>query len=218
MGVGIVVHLMMKRIAETSPRCKARMAGASYFLSLLAAVFAEFFVRGSLGIAAGLVAVVFYVAVTLLLYDIFQPVNRTLSLLAAFFNLVGLTFEGLQWNPRRVDIGLVFFGFYCLLLGYLIFKSAFLPRILGALVVFAGLAWLTFLSPALAQDLALYNLASGLVGEGSLMVWLLVMGVRRQKKASAEGAWASIPVSTSAAGSRIVLGPAMHSFFLALFR
>jgi hypothetical protein len=110
MGVGIVVHLMMKRIAETAPRCKARMAGASYFLSLLAAVFAEFFVRGSLGIAAGLVAVVFYVAVTLLLYDIFQPVNRTLSLLAAFFNLVGLTFEGLQWNPRRVDIGLVFFA------------------------------------------------------------------------------------------------------------
>jgi Domain of unknown function (DUF4386) len=188
------------------------MAGASYFLSLLAAVLAEFFVRGGLGIAAGLVAVLCYVAVTLLLYDIFQPVNRTLSLLAAFFNLVGLTFEGIQWNPRRVDIGLVFFGFYCLLLGYLIFKSAFLPRILGALVVFAGLAWLTFLSPALAQDLALYNLASGLAGEGSLMVWLLVMGVRWQEKASAAGAWARVSVSTTAAGSRIVLGPANTQF------
>jgi hypothetical protein len=194
------VRIMMKRIVKTSPRYKARMAGAFYFLSLFAAVLAEFFVRGNLGMVVGAVAVVCYVAVTLFLYDIFRPVNRTVSLLAAFFNLVGLTFEALEWNPQRVDIGLVFFGFYCLLLGYLIFKSAFVPRILGALVVFAGLAWLTFLSPALAQDLALYNLASGLFGEGSLMVWLLVMGVRWQEKASAAEAWATVPVSTTAAG------------------
>jgi hypothetical protein len=46
-----------------------------------------------------------------------------------------------------------FFGFYCLLIGYLIFRSGFLPRILGAGMAIAGLGWLTFLSPALAHDL-----------------------------------------------------------------
>lgn len=38
-------------------------------------------------------------------------------------------------------IALVFFGFSCLFLGYLVFKSIFLPRFLGVLMAFAGLAW-----------------------------------------------------------------------------
>ena len=77
--------------------------------------------------------------------------NRGLSLLAAFFNLVGLAFEALRLNPRGVDIALVFTGFYCLLIGYLIFRSTFLPRILGALMAFAGLGWLTYLSNPLVS-------------------------------------------------------------------
>jgi hypothetical protein len=94
---------------------------------------------------------------------------------------VGGAFEALRLTPRGVDIGIVFHGFYCLLIGYLIWRSTFLPRILGALVAFAGLAWLTFLSPPLANYLSPYNLASGLVGEASLMLWLLVMGVNLQR-------------------------------------
>jgi len=77
----------MKRIAEASPRFKARIAGVLSLLSLLAAVFGEFFVR-RLEFAGDLIAVSGMVAVTLLLYDIFKPVNRSLSLLAAFFSLV----------------------------------------------------------------------------------------------------------------------------------
>jgi heme A synthase len=87
---------MMERIAETSPRFKARIAGVLSVLSLLAAVFGEFIVR-RLEFAGDLIALSGMVAVTLLLYDIFKPVNRSLSLLAAF-NLVdsplGL-FEGI---------------------------------------------------------------------------------------------------------------------------
>jgi hypothetical protein len=48
---------------------------------------------------------------------------------------------------------LVLFGFYCLLIGYLIFKSTFLPRILGVMMAIAGVGWLIFLSP-LASHLA----------------------------------------------------------------
>lgn len=80
-------------------------------LSVLTAVFAEFVVRGSLGFAAVLIPVSCYIAVTLLLYGIFKPVDRSLSLLAASFNLAGLTFEALQLQPRAVNIGMVFRGF-----------------------------------------------------------------------------------------------------------
>jgi len=185
--------VMLKRIAGTSPRFTARMAGAFYLLTMLTAAFNEFFVRDRLGflvnLGAGIVEVSGMVAVTLLLYAIFKPVNRGLSLLAASINLVALTFEALQ----RVNIGLGFGGFYCLLIGYLIFRSTFLPRILGALMAFAGLGWLTFLSPPLANHLSPSNLASGILGEGLVMLWLLVMGVNVQRwkeQDSAAGAFA----------------------------
>src|SRR5271169_311027 len=167
---------MMKRITEASPRFKARIAGVLSLLGLLAAVFGEFIVR-RLEIAGDLIAVVCMVVVTLLLYDIFKAVNRGLSLLAASFNLVGLTCGALRWNSRGVDIPVVLNGFYSLLIGYLIFRSTFLPRILGALMAIGGLGWLTYLSPPLANHPSPYNLALGLFGQESVMLWLLVMGL-----------------------------------------
>jgi FtsH-binding integral membrane protein len=106
-----------------------------------------------LAVAAGLVAVACFVAVTLLLYVIFKRVDKGFVLLASLSGLVGLTFEALRWNPRGVDFGVVFDGIYCLLIGYLAFRSAFTPRILGVRMAIAGLAWLTHLSPALARSL-----------------------------------------------------------------
>jgi hypothetical protein len=75
----------------------------------------------------------------------------------------------------------VFHGFYGLLIGYLIFRSTFLPRVLGVLMAIAGLCWLTFLSTPLANTLSPYNLASAHLGEGLVMLWLLVMGVDVQQ-------------------------------------
>jgi hypothetical protein len=168
-------------IDQASPRLKARMAGVLYLTSFVVGIFGEFVVRGRLGFAVGLVAVSCMVAVTLLFYGIFKPVNKGLSLLAASFNLVGLTFEALRWNFQGMDIAMVTHGFCCLLIGYLIFRSAFLPRILGGLMAFAGLGWLTFLSLPLANYLSPYNMAAGLLGEGSVMLWLLGMGVNVQR-------------------------------------
>jgi len=179
----------MERVAEASPRFSARIAGVLSLLSVLAAVFGEFIDR-RLEFAGDLVAVSCMVAVALLLYSIFKPVNRGLSLLAASFNLVGLTFGALRWNPRGVDIPVALNGFYCFLIGYLIFRSTFLPRILGALIMFAGLGWVTYLSPPLANHLFPYNLALGILGQESVMLWLLVMGVNEQRwkeQASAAG-------------------------------
>jgi hypothetical protein len=176
---------MMKRLADVPPRFKARMAGLLFLLLVLTAAFTEFFARGGLSfavtLAAGLIEVSCMIAVTLLLYDIFKSVDRRLSLLAAFFNFVALTLELLQFLPHGVNIGLGFHGFYWILISYLIFKSIFLPRILSALPVIAGLCWLTFLSTPLANYLSPYNLALALFVEASVFLWLLVMGLNVTK-------------------------------------
>jgi hypothetical protein len=61
-------------------------------------------------------------------------------------------------------------------------------------MAFGGLGWLPFLSPALANYLSPYNLASGFFGEGSVFLWLLVIGVNVQRwkeQATAAGEWPS---------------------------
>ena len=185
--------VMMERIAEAPPRFKARIAGVFYLLTFLTGAFAMVSVGGRL--VANLIATACYIAVTLLFYGMFKPVNRRLSLLAAFFGLVGCAFGALSsFHLAPFDINpLVFFGFYCLLIGYLIFRSTFLPRILGVGMAFGGLGWLTLLSPPLANSLSPYNMAPGLLGEGALTLWLLVIGVNVQRwKARASAAGASI--------------------------
>ncbi len=87
----------------------------------------------------------------------------------------------LKVNDHGAAIALAFFGFYALLTGYLIVRSTFLPRILGVLSVFGGLGWLTFLYPPLGYRLFPYLAAFGLLGAGSLIVWLLVFGVNEQR-------------------------------------
>jgi len=173
--------VMMKRIAEASPRFKARVTGALYLLSLVTVTFAELSLRGRLNVAGGLIAIAGMAVVTLLIYDIFKPVNRRLALLAAFISLVGLSFEALRLQPKGVNIAIVFAGFYCLLIGYLIFRSTFLPRILGVLMAVAGLGWLTYVSNTLVNLLSPYNLAAAFLAEASVFLWLLVMGVNTPK-------------------------------------
>jgi len=166
-------------IREASPR--ARLAGVFYLLTFVTGIFA-LQVRTRLGFAVGLIAAACYVVVTLLFYYIFKPVNRKLSLLAAFTSLAGCVIGPLSLlfhTLSRVN-PLVFFGFYCLLIGYLIFRSTFLPHILGALMAVAGLCWLTFLYPSLANSLSPYNMFPGMFGEGALTLWLLIKGVNVQ--------------------------------------
>jgi len=171
----------MERIAEPSPRPRGRITGVIYLLYFLTAVSAEVFVGRShlvLYDAVDLTAHAFYVAVTLLFYYLLKPVNKSLSLLAALFSLMGCANDVLSlFNlaPYRIN-SLVFFGPYCLLIGYLIFRSTFLPRILGVLMACAGLGWLIFLSP-LANQLSTYLKVIGFLAEASLMLWLLGRGV-----------------------------------------
>ncbi len=161
-----------------SPRSIARIAGAVYVLVFVTGIF-SLFVRSGIGVFAGSLAGLLYIAVTLLFYFIFKPVSRGLSLVAAIISLMGIIIGPMSMMVRALAVisPLVFFGFYCLLIGYLIFKSTFLPRFLSALMLFAGLGWLIFLSPTFAISLSPYVFLPGIIGEGALTLWLLVKGV-----------------------------------------
>ena len=230
---------------EASPRLNARIAGVFYLLTFVggvaslalggrlvnygdaAATAASIRAHESLfrlGFAANLFASACYVAVTLLFYELFKPVSRSISMLAAFFSLVGcavgafgslfqlaplvvlggaqylgvfnveqlqaLALVLLKLGAQANNIGLVFFGCYCLLIGYLIFRSDFLPAILGVLMAIGGAGWLTnsfisFLSPPLARSLSSWMMAPGILGEAALTLWLLVMGVKPAARSEA---------------------------------
>jgi len=103
--------------------------------------------------------------------------------------LRGLACLFLRLYSLSYDAALVFFAFAALINGILILKSTFLPRFVGALMVVAGVGWLSFLAPNFAVKYFPIILALG-VGEGVLMAWLLVAGVNTQRwneKAAAAG-------------------------------
>jgi hypothetical protein len=172
----------VKEPTEASPRLKARTAGVFYLLTFVTG-FTALLVRGTIGTVSGVIAAACYIAVTVLFYYVFKPVNRLLSLLAALISLVGCAIGpiGLFVSAASSINPLVFFGLYCLLIGYLIYRSMFLPRILGGLMAFGGLGWLTFLSARLANYLSPYNFVPGILGEGALTLWLLVRGVNEDR-------------------------------------
>lgn len=173
---------MTAEALNRSPQTQARIAGVFYLLTILTGA-AALLGAGRLGLAMLVGSTLCYIAVTVLFYKLFRVVDRNISALAAVFSLVGcaLSFLGLFHLSPVLMNPLVFFGCYCLLIGYLILRSTFLPGLLGALMAFGGLGWLTFLSPPLSNLLSPYNMAPGILGEAALTVWLLGAGVNAQR-------------------------------------
>ena len=173
---------MIEQSAEQSPRTKGRIAGIFYLLTILTGAFA-LVAKGPLRTALLLGSTGCYIAVTVLFYSLFRPVDRKVSAIAAFCSLLGCA-QSILGSFDQDLFGLnplMFFGGYCLLIGYLILRAAFLPRILGGLMAFGGLGWLTFASPALSRSLSPYNMVPGVLGEAVLTVWLLTGGVNAER-------------------------------------
>ncbi|HEX3581314.1 MAG TPA: DUF4386 domain-containing protein [Thermoanaerobaculia bacterium] len=165
------------------------------------------------GYLLDLVSPVAYIVVTGLFYVLFAPVNKPVSAVAAVFSTIGcslgaiecflhqtpynilttpgvdakqaqtLAFLVAKVGSRCNEVALIFFGCYCLLIGYLIFKSSFLPRAIGVLMMIAGLGWMTFAYPPLARPLIPYIFLPGIIGEGALTFWLLAFGARFKEQA-----------------------------------
>jgi hypothetical protein len=90
-------------------------------------------------------------------------------------------------------VTLIFFGVHLLLLGTLIARSGYMPRAIGGLASLAGLAYVgdgfgTILLGSYGEHAGAVSavvVLTALVGEGALMLWLMIWGVR---KASFPGA------------------------------
>jgi hypothetical protein len=91
----------------------------------------------------------------------------------------------LDTHAHGYDLGLIFFGASCLVLGTLIVRSGYLPKWLGALVAVAGVVYLAgsytlFLAPDLAEAIQ-PAYAIPLVAEVALCLWLLIRGVNVER-------------------------------------
>jgi hypothetical protein len=80
-------------------------------------------------------------------------------------------------------IAQIFFGLWLLPLGYLVYRSGFVPRAIGVLLAVGCFGYLAdtfvqFLAPGIAESVEPFVLAPAAVGELSLVVFLLVRGVR----------------------------------------
>jgi hypothetical protein len=125
---------------------------------------------------------IWYGVLALLLCRLFGDPTRGVGVFALLSAVVGCVMQSLYFAlglGRGAEvIALAFFGLFLVLLGYLVVRSALIPRAIGIALIVGGAAssvlWLPFVPAALAPAFLL-----GGVGEGALFLWLLIKGVRR---------------------------------------
>ena len=227
----------------------ARIAGSLYLLITIAAIVAHFYIPSQIivpgdaaatannltssgplfrigAIGGELVILLSELVLSVLLYVLFRPVSRTLSLVAAvsrlamtvihgvnllnyFFVLLVLGGGGylavfqadqlqalamlfLDAHSFGFTIGIAFLTLHVFLLGFLIYKSGYVPKIFGILFLIAGLGYLIdsfalLLVPGYETTPALISMVIA-IAEISFPVWLLVKGAKveqRQERALA---------------------------------
>jgi hypothetical protein len=230
---------MTDRKYQTSVGKAAVVAGIGLLLMMIPAIFANFAVVEGLivpgdaattasniadnatlfrlGIGCFMIVAILDLLVTWALYIVLKPVNKSLSLLAAWGRLVYTTIlavalpflvtalrlvedagyqaalgaEGLQAQVLLSagafnDVwafGYLFFALHLLLIGYLAFKSGYIPKILGILVMVSSFSYLIdnvarLLLPAYGDYTAVFMilLVPAFLGEPLLAVWLLIRG------------------------------------------
>lgn len=142
-------------------------------------------------------------ALLALLFNLVQTavlVANKLNLLTALFAIAGganlkafdanqlyaLGYNAIHLHDYGFGVGLIFFGFTCLIVGYLISRSGYLPRALGILMQIAGVCYLAnsfvlIIDPAFASRMFPFVLLPPFIAELSLCLWLLLKGVDMAK-------------------------------------
>lgn len=229
---------MINQISEFSPSKTARIAGVLYLVIALAAIVAHQYVPANIivpgdaaattsnimeneqllrfgGVGAELIVLLSEIVLSVVLYVLFRPVNKTLSLMAAVSRLAMTTIHGINllnyffalmlvsgsgyvaaFGPEQVQslvmlfldahsfgftIGIAFLTLHVFILGYLIFKSSFIPRIFGVLFELAAVGYLfdsfaLLLSSSYTTTPAFVAIPIA-VAEIAFPLWLLIKGV-----------------------------------------
>lgn len=143
-------------------------------LALMAVLF-NFVCIAIEGVAALFLAGALFPATTAASLTAFTP--EQLHVMALF---------SIRSHSTGFGIALVFFGVACVILGYLIFRSRYMPRWIGVAMQLAGVCYVVnsfalLLSPPLSSWLFPAILIPSLIAELSLALWLLAKGVRTQE-------------------------------------
>ncbi len=142
----------------------------------------------SLALLAAFFRLVFVAIANANLLNHFAPLLLLSGDLGAFTpeQLQALAGMFLRLRTIGLDIALVFFGFHCVILGYLLFRSTFFPRVLGLLMAVGGVGYIanifaTVLPLDVAARLFPYVMLPVGVAELGLSLWLIVVGVNAAK-------------------------------------
>ncbi len=228
------LNAITKQTSETSVSKAAFIAGFGLVVAVITGIYAEFYVFPSLivkgdsagtavnlmtnkklflsGIFSYLIMLISDIIIAWALYVFLKPVNKSLSLLTAWFRLI-YTIIGLvallnqltvwhlisgadyltvfsteqlhaqiMFNVKTVgfewNFGFVFFSMHLGLLGYLVLKSNYVPKIIGILLILAGIGYLIeyHLKPLLFPGYNTEYLMITFFGELIFMIWLLLKG------------------------------------------
>src|SRR5262245_63332858 len=159
-----------------APSAKARLAGLFYAGDWVASIISEL-TKGKVSHAFLFLEAVMYTGVVITLYVVIRVVGRTLAALTTVIGLLGcvmIAFESFRWRTTPGG-GTRLIGIYWVLLGYLIARSTFLPRILGIALSLAGILWAASSFPVLR--IGNWSALAG-IAELALTVWLIARGVR----------------------------------------
>ena len=231
---------MTNKESVNSPQRTARVAAFLFLLIFFLGMSTELFIRPGmivpgdaaatvrniaasealfrLSLVSDLIRQMLLMLLPLVLYKLFNPVNKNIAALMVISALVSVSISMLNelnhfavlllssgagyltaFKADQLNTLVMFFlelrkygtfipqllSFWVLLLGYLVFKSGFIPRILGILLMLVGLCYtisavLFFLFPNFdAMMLGLF----AFIGESLFYLWLLIKGVKDQKPA-----------------------------------
>jgi hypothetical protein len=226
----------MKSVQKT-----ARIAGILYLIITVAAIFAHFYIPSNIiipgdadatanniiasetlfrvgGVGSELIVLLSEVVLSIVLYVLLKPVNKTLSMLATVSRLVMTTIHGLNllnyffailllsgvgylgaFNTEQLHglvmlfleahsigftIGIAFLTLHVFVLGYLILKSGYFPKVLGILFIAAGVGYLVdsfallLFSGYETTPTVIAIIIS--VSEIAFPLWLLIKGVNKE--------------------------------------
>lgn len=94
---------IIERIAQATPRLRTKLVVGYYLLTIVTSTFILFF-RGRVAFAVDLVAAVFYLAVTALLYDLSQPRPKSFPWLTALYELAKLALGRLHLHSHAETV------------------------------------------------------------------------------------------------------------------